>query len=144
MLAQGQTMPSLTFEMLRVATGSGTILIKSEKAGIKSLAVKGFQLPTDGNGQLWVHYARNDPSLYVPAINVLERTVAPDKIAGKLVLIGTPRSVSTTSRPRRFRAPCRGGNPRPGAGKRVDRGGHRSRSTASRSSSPPRCCSAFW
>ena len=89
MLAQGQTMPSLTFEMLRVATGSGTILIKAEKAGIKSLGVKSFQLPTDGNGQLWIHYALNDPSLYVPAINVLEHTVAPDKIAGKLVLIGT-------------------------------------------------------
>jgi adenylate cyclase len=89
MLAQGQTMPSLTFEMLRVATGSGTILIKAEKAGIKSLAIKGFVLPTDGNGQLWIHYARQDPSLYVPVINVLERTVAPDKIAGKLVLIGT-------------------------------------------------------
>src|SRR6267154_1643524 len=89
MLAQGQTMPSLTFEMLRVATGSGTILIRAEKAGIKSLGVKGFQLPTDGNGQLWVHYARNDASIYVPAINVLDRTVAPDQIAGKLVLIGT-------------------------------------------------------
>ena len=61
MQAQGQTMPSLTFEMLRVATGSGTILIKAEKAGIKSLGIKGFQLPTDRNGQLWVHYARNDP-----------------------------------------------------------------------------------
>ena len=89
MLAQGQIMPSLTFEMLRVATGSGTILIKSDKAGIKSLGLKGFQLPTDANGQLWVHYARQDPSIYVPAINVLEKTVAPDKIAGKLVLIGT-------------------------------------------------------
>lgn len=89
MLAQGQTMPSLSFEMLRVASGSGTILIKAEKAGIKSLGIKGFQLPTDRNGQLWVRYARHDPSLYVPAINVLEKTVAPEKIAGKLVLIGT-------------------------------------------------------
>ena len=89
MQAQGQTMPSLSFEMLRVATGSGTILVKSEKAGIKSLNIKGFQLPTDANGQLWVHYALNDPSLYVPAINVLDHTVAADKIAGKLVLIGT-------------------------------------------------------
>jgi adenylate cyclase len=89
MLAQGQTMPSLSFEMLRVATGSGTILIKSEKAGIKSLGIKGFQLPTDGNGQLWVHYARQDPSLYVPVMNVLEKTVAPEMIAGKLILIGT-------------------------------------------------------
>jgi adenylate cyclase len=89
MQAQGQTMPSLTFEMLRVATGSGTILIKAEKAGIKSLGIKGLQIPTDHNGQIWVHYARNDASIYVPAINVLEKNVAPDMIAGKLVLIGT-------------------------------------------------------
>ena len=89
MQAQGQTMPSLTFEMLRVASGSGTILIKAEKAGIKSIGVKGFQIPTDHNGQIWVHYARNDTSIYVPAINVLEKNVAPDMIAGKLVLIGT-------------------------------------------------------
>ena len=89
MLAQGQTMPSLTFEMLRVATGSGTILIKAEQGGIKSLGIKGVQIPTDHNGQLWVHYARNDASIYVPAINVLEKNVAPDMIAGKLVLIGT-------------------------------------------------------
>ncbi|UPK03586.1 adenylate/guanylate cyclase domain-containing protein [Bradyrhizobium sp. 170] len=89
MQAQGQTMPSLTFEMLRVATGSGTILIKAEKAGIKSIGIKGLQIPTDRNGQIWVHYARNDASIYVPAINVLEKNVAPDMIAGKLVLIGT-------------------------------------------------------
>ena len=87
--AQGQTMPSLTFEMLRVATGSGTILIKAEKAGIKSLGIKGLQIPTDHNGQLWVRYAGNDASIYVPAVNVLEKNVAPDMIAGKLVLIGT-------------------------------------------------------
>ena len=89
MQAQGQTMPSLTFEMLRVATGSDTILIRAEKAGIISIGVKGIQIPTDHNGQLWVHYARNDASIYVPAINVLEKSVAPDMIAGKLVLIGT-------------------------------------------------------
>src|SRR3954465_9104224 len=89
MQAQGQTMPSLTFEILRVASGSGTILIKAEEGGIKSIGVKGYQIPTDHNGQLWVHYARNDASIYVPAINVLEKNVAPDMIAGKLVLIGT-------------------------------------------------------
>jgi adenylate cyclase len=89
MQAQGQTMPSLSFEMLRVASGSGTILIKAEKGGITSIGIKGVQIPTDHNGQLWIHYARNDASLYVPAINVLEKNVAPDMIAGKLVLIGT-------------------------------------------------------
>src|SRR3954453_22136806 len=89
MLAQGQTMPSLTFEILRVASGSGTILIKADASGIKSIGVKGVQIPTDLNGQLWVRYARNDASIYVPAVNVLEKNVAPDMIAGKLVLIGT-------------------------------------------------------
>src|SRR6266481_6838596 len=47
MLAQGAPMPSLSFEILRVATGTDTIFIKSEKAGIKSIAVKGFEVPTD-------------------------------------------------------------------------------------------------
>ena len=82
-------MPSLSFEMLRVATGSDTILIKADKAGIKSIGVRGFRVPTDRNGQLWVHFARHDPSIYVSAVDVLEGRVAPDRIAGKLVLIGT-------------------------------------------------------
>ena len=57
----GQTMPSLSFEMLRVATGTGTILIKADEAGIKSVGVQGFEMPTDRNGQLWVHFARTIP-----------------------------------------------------------------------------------
>jgi adenylate cyclase len=89
MLAQGATMPSLSFEILRVATGTDTIFIKSEKAGIKSVAVKGLEVPTDRNGQLWIHFARRDPSIYVSASDVLEGRVAPDRIARKLVLIGT-------------------------------------------------------
>jgi adenylate cyclase len=89
MQTQGQLMPSLSFEMLRVASGSGTILIKTDKAGITSIAVKGFQVPTDANGQLWVHYAHRDPSIYVSAVDVLDGRVPPEKIARKLVLIGT-------------------------------------------------------
>jgi adenylate cyclase len=89
MQAQGATMPSLSFEMLRVATGTDTIFIKSDKAGIKSVGVKGFEVPTDRNGQLWVHFARHDPSIYVSAADVLEGHVAPEMIARKLVLIGT-------------------------------------------------------
>jgi adenylate cyclase len=89
MEAQGTTMPSLSFEMLRVATGTDTIFIKSDVAGIRSIGVKGFQIPTDRNGQLWVHFARYDSSLYVSAVDVVEGRVAPEKIKGKLVVIGT-------------------------------------------------------
>ena len=47
MLAQGLTMPSLSFEMLRVASGSGTILTRAEPAGIQSIGIKGIAIPTD-------------------------------------------------------------------------------------------------
>src|SRR5712692_10057759 len=89
MLAQAATMPSLSFEILRVATGTDTIFIKSDKAGIKSIAVKGFEIPTDRNGQLWVHFARRDPSIYVSVVAVLLGRKAPGLIPRKLVLIGT-------------------------------------------------------
>ncbi len=88
-LAQGKTMPSLSFEMLRVVTGTDTILVKTDQAGVKSIGVKGLDVPTDRNGQLWVHFARQDPSLYVSAVDVLQGNVALERIAGRLVLIGT-------------------------------------------------------
>jgi adenylate cyclase len=75
--------------MLRVASGSGTILTKADKAGITSVGVKGFQIPTDRNGQLWVRYAHHDPLIYVSAVDLLDGRVPAEKIEGKLVLIGT-------------------------------------------------------
>jgi adenylate cyclase len=87
--AQGQMMPSLSMELLRVISGTSTILAKYDEAGVKSLAVRGLDVPTDKNGQLWVHFARQDPSIYVSAASVLDNTAPLDKIRGKLVLIGT-------------------------------------------------------
>jgi adenylate cyclase len=89
MQAQGITMPSLSFEMLRAVSGTNTILVKTDRAGILSIGVKGFLIPTDAHGQLWVHYAHRDPSLYVSAVDVLDGQVPADKFKGKLILIGT-------------------------------------------------------
>jgi adenylate cyclase len=89
MEASGKIMPSLTFEMLRVATGSTTILIKTDAAGLKTVGIPGFEIPTDRNGQLWVHFSKHDPARYVSAIDVLEKQVVPDAVNRKLVLIGT-------------------------------------------------------
>ena len=89
MRAQGNIMPSLSLEILRVITGTPTLLVRTDKTGIRAIRIKGVEIPTDKNGQLWIHYARPDPSLYVSATDVLDNTVSPSKIAGKLVLIGT-------------------------------------------------------
>jgi adenylate cyclase len=89
LLAQGAMMPSLSFEILRVVTGTPTIIVKSDQTGIKSVGVRGFEVPTDRNGQLWVHFARQDPSIYVSAADVLDGSIPVDKVDHKLVLIGT-------------------------------------------------------
>lgn len=89
MRAQGNIMPSLSLEILRVITGTPTLLVRTDKTGVRAVRLKGVEIPTDKNGQLWVHYADHDPSIYVSAADVLDNTVPPGKIAGKLVLIGT-------------------------------------------------------
>jgi adenylate cyclase len=89
MQAQGTIMPSLSFEMLRVATSTGTILVKSDAAGVKSVGVQGFQVPTDGDGQLWVHFAHRDPKIYLSAADVLDGRVPPDEIAQRLMIVGS-------------------------------------------------------
>ncbi|HET9687495.1 MAG TPA: adenylate/guanylate cyclase domain-containing protein, partial [Pseudolabrys sp.] len=89
MQAQGPIMPSLTLEMLRVASGSNTVLIRSDRAGIQSAAVPGFVIPTDRNGQLWIHFSPHDNARYVSASDVLEGQIPADRVARRLVLIGT-------------------------------------------------------
>ncbi|MEK9283713.1 MULTISPECIES: adenylate/guanylate cyclase domain-containing protein [unclassified Bradyrhizobium] len=89
MRAQGNIMPSLSLEILRVVTSTPTLLVRTDKTGIRAVRLKGLEIPTDKNGQLWVHYARQDPSIYVSAADVLDNKVSPGRISGKLVLIGT-------------------------------------------------------
>ena len=89
MQAQGTIMPSLSFEMLRVVTGASTILIRMDEAGIKSVAVPGLEMPTDRNGQVWVYFAPHDKARYISAVDLLEGRIPADRVAQRLVLIGT-------------------------------------------------------
>jgi adenylate cyclase len=89
MMAQGSLMPSLTFEMLRVAVKADTLLVKSDEAGVKSVGVPGFEIPTDRNGQLWVYFGKHDPARFVSAADVIDGKVGADAISRKLVIIGT-------------------------------------------------------
>jgi adenylate cyclase len=89
MQAQGTMVPALSMELLRVVTDSGAILVRTDEAGVQSVAVPGLELPTDQNGRLWVHFDRHDPSRYVSATDVLQGRTLRDNVEGKLVLIGT-------------------------------------------------------
>jgi adenylate cyclase len=87
--AGGHIVPTLTVEMLRVATGQRAFAVKSNKAGIDSIVVAGVSIPTDRFGRKWVHFAAPDPMRYVSAKDVLAGKVGPNRIKGKLVVVGT-------------------------------------------------------
>ena len=98
----GNTYPSLSLEMLRVALGGkDDYLIKGfkDKGGVESIVVKTavkkqfFEIPTDEKARVWVHFARyrtNDP-IYVSAKDVLNKTVkdADKRLKNALVVVGT-------------------------------------------------------
>jgi adenylate cyclase len=87
----GQLLPALSLEVLRVGFGGQAIRIISNNGGLEEVQTipPRFRLPTDHRGLLWVHFSPPERDIYVPAKDVLEGTVAPARIAGKIVLIGT-------------------------------------------------------
>ena len=89
MEAQDTLVPALTMEMLRVVTRASAILIRTDQAGVRAVAVPGLEVPTDSNGQFWVHFNKHDPARYVSAAAILNGRTPPDRFRGRLVLIGT-------------------------------------------------------
>jgi adenylate cyclase len=89
-----QIFPSLSVEMLRVATRQSAYAIRSDEAGVESIRVGpagqgGVQIPTDDRGRVWVHFAKSDPLRYVSAADVLAGRVPPHRIARRFTIVGT-------------------------------------------------------
>lgn len=91
--------PSLAAEALRVAQGASTYVIKASNAsgetafgqasGINHVKIGAFEIPTDGDGAMWLRFSRIDRSRLIPAWRVLSGDVPADAVAGAIVLIGT-------------------------------------------------------
>jgi len=85
-----QLYPSLTVEMLRVATNRRTILATTDQAGIREVAVtKNFRIQTDANGRVWPYFSKSDKSKYVPARDILAGTADKNLIRGRMAIVGT-------------------------------------------------------
>ncbi len=89
MRAQGLILPSLSLAMLRAVSAAGQVIVRATPSGIQSIGIRELELPTDRNGQIWVHFGRHDGTRYVSAADVLAGRVPREKIEQKLVLIGT-------------------------------------------------------
>ena len=86
----GGLYPSLSIEMLRVATGKKTILVKADPLGVTKLGVhKQLQIPTDRRGRVWPYFSKRDTAKYIKAKDILAGTVDPKRIKGKMAIVGT-------------------------------------------------------
>lgn len=86
----GQLVSGLAMEMLRVASGVSAVEVTVGAQGLKSVSVADLVVPVQPQGDIWLHYAtlNSMAGRYVSAVDVLEGKVAPDQLAGKLILIG--------------------------------------------------------
>ena len=81
-------MPSLSLELLRLASASPGFKVKSGKYGIEGVGVDNLFIPTQNDGSIWVHYSHHDPERFVSAAEVLDGSIAPEILQNKLVLLG--------------------------------------------------------
>jgi len=98
----GKIYPNLSLEGLRVAQGASTIIIRSSDASgelsfgtprsIQDLRVGVIEVPLTKDGQIWLHYTKDEPSRIISAVRVMNKTndkQLADLLAGNIVLIGT-------------------------------------------------------
>lgn len=87
--------PSLALEALRVLQDETVVEIESygeltaDGFGITGVRVGKYTVPTESNGEFWVHYAGHRPEIYVPAWRVAQDDFDAETVKDKIVLIGT-------------------------------------------------------
>jgi adenylate cyclase len=89
MQAEGEYRLGLSIELLRVATGGNAFAIRSNEAGIDGVVVAGQLIRTEPNGTAWNYFSKSDRNRYVSAVDLMNGTLPPNRLAGHLVLVGT-------------------------------------------------------
>ncbi len=80
--------PTLSLEMLRVAGGLPAINVEVGSRGIAGVGLDDIRIPTQANGETWVHFSKFLPERYLSAADVFAGRVNPEMIERKLVLVG--------------------------------------------------------
>jgi adenylate cyclase len=83
-----QPVAGLAMEMLRVATDSGAVEVQVGPRGIARVGVADLLVPTQPNGEVWLHVAHADGARNLSAVDLLTGKVDPQRLRDKLVLVG--------------------------------------------------------
>ena len=84
---EGQVVPSLGIEMLRVATGAPALAVAPARGGMLEARFADVRIPLQADGTAWIRYTRHDPGRFVSAAAVLGGSADPERLKSKLVLV---------------------------------------------------------
>lgn len=87
----GKTEPTLSSEALRVAQETRNIILKSagNGAGLAEVRIGELSIPTNAHGELWIHYSPPNSERYLPAWQLFENRIPPEKLDGHIVFVGS-------------------------------------------------------
>ena len=80
--------PGLALEMLRVAHAAPDIVVDAGAHGVEAANMGVQRIPLQGNGEVWVHFDEPSRQRYISAFSLLKNEVSPERIRGKMVLVG--------------------------------------------------------
>ncbi len=80
---------ALSIELLRIATGGESFAIITQIDGIQGIKVAENLVETDPNGNVWPYFSTSQRSRYVSAGAILNGSIDPNEINGKMVIVGT-------------------------------------------------------
>lgn len=86
--AVGETLvPSLSMELLRVATGAPALEIEADEEGVHSVLVGDLRVPTLPDGAVWVNFSAPAMDRYISALDVMRGRVDPAAMQDKIVIV---------------------------------------------------------
>lgn len=101
-LQDGTFVPSLAAEVLRIAVGASTYVVRAsnasgqnafgEQTGVNAIRIGPFEVPTTPSGAILVHFTPTEARRQIPAWKVFEGLVDPDEVAGRIVFVGATAS----------------------------------------------------
>jgi adenylate cyclase len=85
-LVEGQLVPTLAVEVLRVAAGSPALVVTTNRNGVEAVTIGKIAIPTDAQGLAYLHFELPQPR-YVSATELLAPDFDLNQLNGRIVLL---------------------------------------------------------
>lgn len=88
-VAQGNLVPDLALEMLRVGSGAGALRVLSGADGVHGASVGPVLIPTDAHGRIYPYFTPSYEARYISASDLLKGAYDPARLKNAAVLLGS-------------------------------------------------------